>query len=119
MAKIVETKSEPVLFQRLRNNGSLYLHVYLTKSGIPPGPRAYDSLLSLFTIHKSKRLNFFWNDSSLNSVRSYWLPKWTIDLVQLQDDSDITPDGGKERDFIECEELTSKYYPILYLNDKL
>lgn len=75
----IKTKLESSPFQRIRTNGSLYLHVSLTKSGFLPGPRKGDSWTELYTYRKTKRLNFYEqaDEEHFSQVPSYW----TVNLV--------------------------------------
>ena len=102
-------------------NGSLYLHIYLTRSGFPPGPRKDLYVAELYTIHRTKRVTFLMkpneNASSNDTINSCLPSNWTVNLV---DSSAICSWlKGPERRLIDCDPLTNKLYPILYLNDKL
>ena len=112
------------LFQHLQDHGSLYLHILLTKSGVPPGPRKDETSPGLYTFHKTARLNFFWrsngNDAS-SEVRSYWRPNWAVNLLVHDSlwELPFNEEKSAKEPIIECNMLWSKYYPVLYLNDKL
>lgn len=47
-----------LFFQNLRNNGSLFVHVYFVKSGFSPNPEAGEGLYNRkYTTYNSQRLN--------------------------------------------------------------
>lgn len=94
----------------------MYLHVYLTKSGFPPGPPKADFFAQIYTIHKVKRLNVHWL-SKEEFAFPYWPSNWTVDLVVTDDSLPIEKLRGREKEFVDCDPLTSKYHPILYLNN--
>ena len=52
---------------------------------------------------------------SASQVHSYWLPNWTVNLVG----EETFGFKGKEEGRIDCDPLTGKYHPLLYLNDNL
>ena len=116
ISKSVKNKTNPFLTsQRVRTNGSLYLHVYIAKSGFSPAAKKSGSYFELFTFHKTKRLTVYDKSNGSSDIRFYWHSNWTVDLV----DDQSTSLKGEARKLVNCDPLTGKYYPILYLNDKL
>lgn len=103
----------------MRNNGILYLHVYLTKSGVSPGPRKGGSYSELYTIHKTKRLNFYGKPNDFTASKPlYWSSNYTVELAIFSDGFEM-PAQERINEFVDCDPVTGKFYPILYLNDKL
>ena len=69
-------------------------------------------------------------DFSGSQTRSYWPSNWTVNLVGEETQGFNTVDPVilirqsfgfemKEDGRIDCDSVTGKYYPLLYLNDNL
>ena len=108
------------ILERIRQSGNLYLHVYLTKKGILPDPQKENpSLAELYTVHRAKRLILYGKSKSDLSVRpSYWASNWSVELVVSDSSLSAGKLRGRGKEFIDCDPLTSKYRPILYLHNK-
>lgn len=126
--------------ETVKNNGSLFLHVYLVKTETTPFPG--DRAASLFKVHKVKQLNRFKkrrykklhnlltgeteasqetidkiNANISEEVISHWHPNMTINII---DDHTPWTRGAVPPpldEYIEFEPTTGKYYPVVYLND--
>ena len=126
--------------QSVKNNGSLFLHVYLVKTGTTPFPSQQSA--SVFKVHKVKQLNRFkkrrykklhnlltgetsateetiakMNANISEEVISHWHPNMTVNLV---DDHTPWTQGSIPPpldEYIQFEPSTGRYYPILFLND--
>ncbi|KAG9509857.1 Cleft lip and palate transmembrane protein 1 [Fragariocoptes setiger] len=127
----------------VKNNGSLWYHVYLVRLGnLPYRSVQEDRYSSVYTLHKTKQLNRYkkrrYKDTHnlltgktdkseieqekikqkiQEEIISHWHPNMTINVVY--DQNPWTP-GSVPHPFdevIEFEPLTGKYYPIVYLND--
>ncbi|CAF1960273.1 unnamed protein product [Rotaria magnacalcarata] len=127
--------------ENIKNNGSLYLHVVVSKSrySIDPSERESDS--PQYTFWKSKRLNKYRKkvyrktknlltgstekdeeyqkkaDDNIVELLSHWHSNMTINLLEDQSSwmkGSIPPPLDKHVDF---DAYTGKYYPVLYLND--
>jgi hypothetical protein len=125
---------------QVKNNGSLFLHVFLmAKNETHPGSGEASSLLK---VHKVKQLNRFKkrrykklhnlltgeseasqetidkiNANISEEVISHWHPNMTINVV---DDHTPWTQGSVPPpldEWIEFEPKTGKYYPVLFLND--
>lgn len=126
--------------KRLQNNGTLYAHVFVTKHGKSPDPMhpkynrfAVVNSTMLLTVFRKKRVHKTVNlltgkaDAHPDEVQSlgsnkpaeiisYWHPNLTINLM---DDQTPWTQGGVPQpldEFIAFENITNKYYPVLYLN---
>ncbi|CAF3245984.1 unnamed protein product [Rotaria socialis] len=127
--------------ENIKNNGSLYLHVVVSKHrySIDPSEREPDS--PQYTFWKSKRLNKYKKkvyrktknlltgstekdeeyqkkaDDNIVEILSHWHSNMTINLLEDQSSwmkGSIPPPLDKYVDF---DAYTGKYYPVLYLND--
>ncbi|XP_058944990.2 putative lipid scramblase CLPTM1 [Pocillopora verrucosa] len=126
--------------ERTQNNGSLYIHVYVTKTGRSPDPMhpkfnklAVVNRSLLLTVYRKKRVHKTVNlltgvadanpdivqapDSKMPvEIISYWHPNLTINLM---DDQTPWVQGSVPQpmdEFLAFENITGKYYPVLYLN---
>ena len=64
-----------------------------------------------------KRLNFYEKPEEDHSVhRSYWTPNWEVDVVVTKNGSFIQ--RLSEKEFVDCDPLTSKYYPVLFVHNE-
>ncbi|KAK7104349.1 putative lipid scramblase CLPTM1 [Littorina saxatilis] len=129
--------------ERLQNNGSLYIHVYLVKEGKSPDPA--DKASKLYsrksTVYRSKRLNKFKKrrfrstvnlltgstdvhpdlqqreNQSTYEILSHWHPNLTINFL---DDHSPWMRGSVPQpldEYIEFYPGANKYYPVIYLNE--
>ncbi|XP_023326290.1 cleft lip and palate transmembrane protein 1 homolog [Eurytemora carolleeae] len=126
---------------RVQNNGSLYIHTFIVKSGKSPDPKAGKLFSKKYTVYKSQRLNKFkkkqykttanlltglTEQSEIDQEKaktikseivSHWHPNLTINLV-----FDHTPWVAGQvppplDDFVEFTTTLQQYKPILWLND--
>ena len=134
-------KSIP-LSEHVQSNGSMYIHVYITKEGFVPNPSLGELYSQQFTVYRSKQLNKYKKrtfkktknlltgetktDPKLlehiekhgnSEVISHWHPNLTINLI-----ADHTPwTEGKIPAPLDSMVSFRKggvhYEPILYLND--
>ncbi|XP_022809418.1 cleft lip and palate transmembrane protein 1 homolog [Stylophora pistillata] len=127
--------------ERMQSNGSLYIHVYVTKAGRSPDPvhpkfnkLAVVNRSLLLTVYRKRRVHKTVNlltgvaDANPDIVQapdskkpveiiSYWHPNLTINLM---DDQTPWAEGSVPQpldEFIAFENITGKYYPVLYLNN--
>ncbi|XP_032231498.1 cleft lip and palate transmembrane protein 1 homolog [Nematostella vectensis] len=125
--------------ENLMNNGSLYAHVYITKIGKNPNPaspkfdkRAVVYRSKMLTVYKkrrvSKTVNLLYGSTEAppeqqikdpkkeQEIINYWHPNLTINM--MDDQTPWTPGSVPPPmdEFIEFDNVTSKYYPLLYLN---
>lgn len=56
------------ILQSVQQNGSLYIHVYFTKSGFHPDPKRKGQYRRLATVHATKS-KFLWNPQFIGIVR--------------------------------------------------
>ncbi|CAB3989747.1 cleft lip and palate transmembrane 1 homolog [Paramuricea clavata] len=124
----------------MQNNGSLYLHAFITKSGSPPNPhqpgyKKQDVVgkIRLMTVYRKRRIhktkNLLTGAAEIQSdakigdkntpieLISYWHPNLTINLLddQTQWTKGSVPSPLDE--VIEFDNETGSYYPVMYLND--
>ncbi|CDW60631.1 cleft lip and palate transmembrane protein homolo g; cleft lip and palate associated transmembrane protein [Trichuris trichiura] len=123
----------------VQKNGSLFMHVFVTKSGLSPNP-LNETFSKKWTIHKWHRLNRYrkrvyqktknllTGDSEVSEqerqlaelneqvILNYWHPNITVNMVY--DQSVFTP-GQLPPLFNDAIRFHSsgKYYPIVYFND--
>ncbi|CAF1480758.1 unnamed protein product [Rotaria magnacalcarata] len=127
--------------ENIKNNGSLYLHVVVSKSRYSIDPSEHESDSPQYTFWKSKRLNKYRKkvyrktknlltgstekdeeyqkkaDDNIVELLSHWHSNMTINLLEDQSSwmkGSIPPPLDKHVDF---DAYTGKYYPVLYLND--
>ncbi|XP_068682325.1 putative lipid scramblase CLPTM1 [Montipora foliosa] len=127
--------------KRLQNNGTLYAHVFVTKRGKSPDPKhpkynrlAVANRTMLLTVFRKRRVHRTVNlltgkaDAHPDVVQStegkkhveiisYWHPNLTINLM---DDQTPWTQGAVPQpldEFITFENITAKYFPVLYLNN--
>lgn len=126
--------------QKVQNNGTLWLHIYVVKSGHTPYPSEIYS--SVYKIHRRRQLNkykkrYYKKTHNLltgetaatkeeqskveanikQEILSHWHPNLTINIID-----DHTPWVRGQvpvplDEFVEFEPTTGKYYPIVYVND--
>lgn len=129
--------------ENLQNNGSIYLHAYVVKSGKSPDPSTGKTRFSKkWTMHKMKMMNKYKkkhyaktanlltghteateaeqakaNEGIKHEIFSHWHPNVTINVV-----NDYTPWVPGQvppplDEFVEFTPSMQNYKPILYLND--
>ncbi|XP_065185232.1 putative lipid scramblase CLPTM1 [Sycon ciliatum] len=124
--------------EAVQNNGSLYLHAFVTKTGHSPDPSSttYNQLSTvnssrLLTRYKpqpiKKTANLLTGESDQNvpeikddtprKIISFWHPNLTLNVLadhtNWQRDA-VPPPMDK---FIEFDNMTGDYFPVLYMND--
>ncbi|XP_072319817.1 putative lipid scramblase CLPTM1 [Eucyclogobius newberryi] len=128
--------------ETLQNNGSLYIHVYFTKSGFSPDPKRKGQYRRLATVHASRMLNKFKRRKFLKTknlltgeteadpemikraeshgpveIISHWHPNLTINIV---DDHTAWVKGSVPPPLdqhVKFDAVSGDYYPIVYFND--
>ncbi|GAB1610271.1 cleft lip and palate transmembrane protein 1 homolog [Argonauta hians] len=133
------SQKEITLPDAVLNNGSLYIHVYFTKSGYPPNSK--DDQARTMRAYSSKKLNKFKKrkfhetvnlltgeteahptlikkeNSSSFEIISHWHPNLTINLL----DDDFPWVKGQVPppldDYVVFQLGTNKYYPVVFFND--
>lgn len=129
------------LSANVQNNGSLWLHIFIVPSGSSPNPND-KSYNPTYTIQRTKQLNKFkkryykkthnllTGKSDLteeekkkieqnirHEVLSHWHPNLTINIVDDHTPWQRGQVPGPLQEFIDFEEHTGMYYPIVYVND--
>ncbi|CAF4666804.1 unnamed protein product [Rotaria sp. Silwood1] len=127
--------------ENVKNNGSIYLHVVVTKHGFSIDPNQRESHSPQYTFWKSKRLNKYRKkvykktknlltgntqqneeyqkkaDDNVIELLSHWHSNMTINLLDDQSSwmkGSIPPPLDK---YVNFDVYTGQYYPVLYLND--
>uniref|UniRef100_W5NCC2 CLPTM1 regulator of GABA type A receptor forward trafficking n=1 Tax=Lepisosteus oculatus TaxID=7918 RepID=W5NCC2_LEPOC len=128
--------------QKVKQNGSLYIHVYFTKSGFHPDPKRKGQYRRLATVHVSRMLNKYKRRRFLKTknlltgeteadpemikraedfgpveVISHWHPNLTINMV---DDHTAWVKGAVPPpldQYVKFDAVSGDYYPIVYFND--
>lgn len=127
--------------EKIKKNGSLWMHLFITKSGKSPNPIDKGKFSRKYTIYKKKRLNKFKKlryhrtqnlltgetsaspemvkkaEDSTVEIISHWHPNLTLNII---DDHTPWVQGHVPPpldEYIEFEPITGKYYPVLYVND--
>ncbi|NXK78618.1 CLPT1 protein, partial [Amazona guildingii] len=126
----------------VQHNGSIYIHVYFTKSGFHPDPRQKSLYRRLATVHTSRMINKYKRrrfqktknlltgeteadpemikraeDYGPVEVISHWHPNLTINMV---DDHTPWVKGSVPPpldQYVKFDAISGDYYPILYFND--
>ncbi|KAE8584940.1 hypothetical protein XENTR_v10021167 [Xenopus tropicalis] len=126
----------------VQNNGSYYIHVYLTKSGFDPDPSQKALYRRLATVHTSRMLNKYKRRRFLKTknlltgeteadpemikraedfgpieIISHWHTNLTINIV---DDHTPWVQGSVPPpldQYVKFDAVSGDYYPILYFND--
>uniref|UniRef100_A0A8C4QX36 CLPTM1 regulator of GABA type A receptor forward trafficking n=1 Tax=Eptatretus burgeri TaxID=7764 RepID=A0A8C4QX36_EPTBU len=136
-----EYHGEIPISENVKNNGSLYIHVYFVKSGYHPDPThpRYRRLATVYTsrmLNKFKKRRFLKTKNLLTGeteasperikraedygaveILSHWHPNLTINLV---DDHTSWVKGSVPPpldQYVKFDELSGDYFPVLYLND--
>ncbi|XP_076056707.1 putative lipid scramblase CLPTM1 isoform X2 [Oratosquilla oratoria] len=126
--------------ERLRNNGSIYLHIYIVKQGYSPDPTSDHSYQKKYTIYQSRILNKYKRrryrktsnlitgetklteeeilkaETVNEEIVSHWHPNITINIVHdfTQWTRGAVPPPFDE--YLEFSPLGDKYTPIVFLN---
>lgn len=129
------------LSENMKNNGSIYLHVFFTETGRSPDPMNKELYSKRRTFSTFKRLNKYSKKvykttknlltgstdkneeyqakakENIVEILSHWHPNLTINLVD-----DHTPWQRNQvppplNEYIEFDRISGKYYPIVFLND--
>ncbi|KAF0030406.1 hypothetical protein F2P81_017137 [Scophthalmus maximus] len=128
--------------EQLLKNGSLYMHVYFTKSGFHPDPKRKGQYRRLATVHSTRMLNKFKRRKFLKTknlltgeteadpemikraeshgpveIISHWHPNLTINMV---DDHTAWVKGSVPPPLdqhVKFDAVSGDYYPIVYFND--
>ncbi|KAG2469305.1 CLPT1 protein, partial [Polypterus senegalus] len=128
--------------ESVQHNGSLYIHVYFTKSGFHPDPKRKNQYRRLATVHMSRMLNKYKRRRFLKTknlltgeteadpemikraeengpveVISHWHPNLTINIV---DDHTPWAKGAVPPpldQYVKFDAVSGDYYPIVYFND--
>uniref|UniRef100_A0AC11EMZ8 CLPTM1 regulator of GABA type A receptor forward trafficking n=1 Tax=Ovis aries TaxID=9940 RepID=A0AC11EMZ8_SHEEP len=128
--------------QSVQQNGSIYIHVYFTKSGFHPDPRQKALYRRLATVHMSRMINKYKRrrfqktknlltgeteadpemikraeDYGPVEVISHWHPNITINIV---DDHTPWVKGSVPPpldQYVKFDAVSGDYYPIVYFND--
>ncbi|XP_012691696.1 cleft lip and palate transmembrane protein 1 homolog [Clupea harengus] len=123
-------------------NGSLYIHVFFTKSGFHPDPKRKGQYRRLATVHASRMLNKFKKRKFMKTknlltgeteadpemikraeshgpveIISHWHPNLTINMV---DDHTAWVKGSVPPPLdqhVQFDAVSGDYYPIVYFND--
>ncbi|XP_055299231.1 putative lipid scramblase CLPTM1 [Sitodiplosis mosellana] len=127
--------------EQLQNNGSIFIHVYVTRYGMSPNPADLESFAKQEMSHSSRLLNKFkkiryqkthnlltgqtekseeeQRKSKIMSaeIMSHWHPNLTINLVTDQTNwvKGAVPQPLDE--YIQFSEDDLTYYPIIFFND--
>ncbi|XP_072704843.1 putative lipid scramblase CLPTM1 [Ciconia boyciana] len=137
-----EHYGEVDISQSVQQNGSIYIHVYFTKSGFHPDPRQKNLYRRLATVHTSRMINKYKRrrfqktknlltgeteadpemikraeDYGPVEVISHWHPNLTINMV---DDHTPWVKGSVPPpldQYVKFDAISGDYYPILYFND--
>ncbi|KAK1154549.1 hypothetical protein AOXY_G28492 [Acipenser oxyrinchus oxyrinchus] len=128
--------------ESVKQNGSVYVHVYFTKSGFHPDPKRKGQYRRLATVHMSRMLNKYKRKRFLKTknlltgeteidpeiikraedygpveVISHWHPNVTISMV---DDHTAWVKGAVPPpldQYVKFDEVSGDYFPIVYFND--
>uniref|UniRef100_A0A6Q2WXP9 CLPTM1 regulator of GABA type A receptor forward trafficking n=1 Tax=Esox lucius TaxID=8010 RepID=A0A6Q2WXP9_ESOLU len=128
--------------EKVQMNGSLYIHVYFTKSGFHPDPKRKGQYRRLATVHATRMLNKFKRRKFVKTknlltgetetdpemikraeshgpveVISHWHPNLTINMV---DDHTPWVKGSVPPPLdqhVKFDAVSGDYYPIVYFND--
>ncbi|RNA33977.1 cleft lip and palate transmembrane protein -like [Brachionus plicatilis] len=129
------------LTETMKNNGSIYLHVFFTENGRSPNPKDKETYSKRMTFSSFKRLNKYMKKTykktknlltgstdkseeyqqkaadNLVEIISHWHPNLTINLIDDQSlwiQNTVPPPMNEH---VEFDKASGKYYPIIFLND--
>ncbi|CAF0939732.1 unnamed protein product [Brachionus calyciflorus] len=129
------------LNKNMQNNGSIYLHVFMTENGRSPNPKDKETYSKRKTFSTFKRLNKYMKktykktknlltgttdkteeyqqkaNENLVEIISHWHPNMTINLVDDHSPWVQNSVPAPLNEYVEFDKATGKYYPVLYLND--
>uniref|UniRef100_A0A8C7R639 CLPTM1 regulator of GABA type A receptor forward trafficking n=1 Tax=Oncorhynchus mykiss TaxID=8022 RepID=A0A8C7R639_ONCMY len=128
--------------EKVQMNGSLYIHVYFTKTGFHPDPKRKGQYRRLATVHATRMLNKFKRRKFVKTknlltgetetdpemikraeshgpveIISHWHPNLTINMV---DDHTAWVKGSVPPPLdqhVKFDAVSGDYYPIVYFND--
>uniref|UniRef100_A0A8C7L2A9 CLPTM1 regulator of GABA type A receptor forward trafficking n=1 Tax=Oncorhynchus kisutch TaxID=8019 RepID=A0A8C7L2A9_ONCKI len=128
--------------KKVQMNGSLYIHVYFTKTGFHPDPKRKGQYRRLATVHATRMLNKFKRRKFVKTknlltgetetdpemikraeshgpveIISHWHPNLTINMV---DDHTAWVKGSVPPPLdqhVKFDAVSGDYYPIVYFND--
>ncbi|XP_056906440.1 putative lipid scramblase CLPTM1 isoform X3 [Takifugu flavidus] len=128
--------------EKVQQNGSLYMHIYFTKSGFHPDPKRKGQYRRLATVHATRMLNKFKRRKFQKTknlltgeteadpeiikraeshgpveIISHWHPNLTINMV---DDHTAWVKGSVPPPLdqhVKFDAVSGDYYPIVYFND--
>ncbi|XP_071962542.1 putative lipid scramblase CLPTM1 [Antedon mediterranea] len=127
--------------QDVINNGTLYIHIYFTKSGYSPDPSKKGKYAKKYTVYQTKQLNKFKKrsfqktrnlltgetDASEEMIKraeeegpveilSHWHPNLTVNII---DDHTPWRRGSIPQPLDEYIKFhpSGNYYPVVYIND--
>jgi hypothetical protein len=127
--------------ENLQNNGSIFMHVFVTKSGNSPDPNVKSTYSKRYTIYRSRRLNKYKKkkyqktanlltgkteqseedmkkaEVMTTEILSHWHPNLTINLVDDQTNWVRGTLPAPLDEFVEFDPITGDYYPIFFFND--
>ncbi|KAG7215559.1 hypothetical protein INR49_022143 [Caranx melampygus] len=99
--------------QKVQQNGSLYIHVYFTKSGFHPDPKRKGSIADWQQFMQHERAE----SHGPVEIISHWHPNLTINMV---DDHTAWVKGSVPPPLdqhVKFDAVSGDYYPIVYFND--
>lgn len=125
---------------QLMNNGSIYLHAFVTKSGESPDPTAPNYVAKSYVCHQTKTLNRFRrlkinrnynllasereklemelaNAQIKDTIVSHWHPNITVNIVVDQTNWIEGTVPPKLDEYIRFVDGGRTYLPIVYIND--
>uniref|UniRef100_A0A671PL08 Cleft lip and palate transmembrane protein 1 homolog n=1 Tax=Sinocyclocheilus anshuiensis TaxID=1608454 RepID=A0A671PL08_9TELE len=130
------------LSESVKQNGSIYIHIYFTKSGFHPDPKRKGQYRRLSTVHATRMLNKYKRRKFLKTknlltgeteadpemikraeshgpveIISHWHPNLTINMV---DDHTAWVKGSVPPPLdqhVKFDAVSGDYYPIVYFND--
>ncbi|XP_037272495.1 putative lipid scramblase CLPTM1 [Rhipicephalus microplus] len=127
--------------ERVKNNGTIFLHVFFVLNGYSPDPKAEKDYSQTHTVYRKKQLNKYKKlrykrtqnlltgetaatpemvekaEAMKEEILSHWHPNLTVNIIV-----DHTPWTQGQvpmpvDQYVEFEPTTGKYYPIVYIND--
>ncbi|XP_074601103.1 uncharacterized protein LOC141855105 [Brevipalpus obovatus] len=141
---IYELNTTVSISERVQNNGTLFMHVFLVKSGGDPNPEASEHSSRRYTVHKKTQLNKFKKRRYLSThnlltgktsmskeslekleqnikeeIVSHWHPNTTINVIYDQTpwiEGRVPVPFDQYIKFVD-DPILGKYYPVIYLND--
>ncbi|KAH0631511.1 hypothetical protein JD844_005858, partial [Phrynosoma platyrhinos] len=93
--------------ESVQHNGSIYIHVYFTKSGFHPDPKQKNLYRRLATVHTSRMINKY-------KRRRF---QKTKNLLTGETEADPEMIKVTIASYVKFDAVSGDYYPILYFND--